>query len=129
MKTICSIQDLRKAQTDVAHFKSEHPSTYYRMLHLVNFTRQLQFKYEYLCGLMQGDDEFARRYAPHFVQRSIIDLYKSEIEKIHHHPVGLEALNRLMDEHRVIGYENFCLLIRGKSPEEIKGIYSKRVIS
>lgn len=124
MKTISSIQDLRKAQTAIENFKESYPSTFYRLMHLVNFTRQLQFKYEYLCGLMLGKDAYALQYAPHFVQRSIIDLYKNEIEKIHKHPQGLRALEQLMNAHLEIGYENFCLLVRGKSPEEIKGVYS-----
>ncbi len=126
MKTISSIQDLRKTQADVEKFKADYPNTYYRLLHLVNFTRQLQFKYEYLCGLMLDDDQYASHFAPHFVQRSIIDLYKSEIEKIHKHPNGLEALEKLMNAHKEIGYENFCLLVRGKTPEEIKGIFNMK---
>ncbi|TGA97944.1 hypothetical protein E4665_09735 [Sporolactobacillus shoreae] len=128
MKMISSLQDLRNTQTDVEKFKAGFPNTYYRLLHLVNFTRQLQFKYEYLCGLMLDDDSYASHFAPHFVQRSIIDLYKSEIEKIHKHPEGLEALKQLIDTHKEIGYENFCLLIRGKTPEEIKGVYSNNRI-
>lgn len=128
MKMISSIQDLKKAQAAIEDFKANYPNTFYRLLHLVNFTRQLQFKYEYLCGLMLGNEKFAARFAPHFVQRSIIDLYKSEIEKINKHPQGLQALEQLMNGHREIGYENFCLLVRGKTPEEIKGIYSKNKI-
>jgi hypothetical protein len=124
LKTISSIQDLRKAQAGVDKFKSGYPNTFYRLLHLVNFTRQLQFKYEYLCGLMLDNDTYANRFAPHFVQRSIIDLYKDEIEKIHKHPEGLDALKKLIDANKEIGYENFCLLVRGKTPEEIKGIFS-----
>ncbi|RYL94103.1 hypothetical protein ABNN70_04355 [Sporolactobacillus sp. Y61] len=126
MKTISSIQELRDAEVDVDKFKDHYPNTYYRLLHLVNFTRQLQFKYEYLCGLIRGNDQYAEHFAPHFVQRSIIDLYKSEIEKIHKHPEGLAALEKVMDAHREIGYENFCLLVRGKTPEEIKGLYGIR---
>lgn len=130
MKTISSIQDLRNAEADVAIFKKKHPDTFYRLLHLVNLTRQLQFKYEYLCSLMLGSTHDAERFAPHFVQRSIIDLYKNEIEKIHKHPDGLQDLEQLIKVHREIGYENFCLLVRGKTPEEIKGIYSRnRILS
>ncbi|RYL95030.1 hypothetical protein EWI07_03105 [Sporolactobacillus sp. THM7-4] len=128
MKTICSIQDLEKAQKAIEDFKAGYPNTYYRLLHLVNLTRQLQFKYEYLCGLMLGKDTITHRFAPHFVQRSIIDLYISEIEKIHKHPLGLEALKTLMSNHQEIGYENFCLLVRGKSPEEVKGVDSSNKI-
>lgn len=126
MKTISSIQDLKNAQTAIVAFKKNYPNTFYRLLHLVNFTRQLQFKYEYLCGLLLGKETYAERFAPHFVQRSIIDLYRSEIEKIHKHPDGLKALELLIQEHQEIGYENICLLVRGKTPEEIKGIYSLR---
>ncbi|CAM3065330.1 hypothetical protein [Sporolactobacillus spathodeae] len=126
MKMISSIQDLKSAQTALEAFKENYPNTFYRLLHLVNFTRQLQFKYEYLCGLMLGKESYASHFAPHFVQRSIIDLYKSEIEKIHNHPEGLQTLEQLMLAHQEIGYENFCLLVRGKTPEEIKGIYSLR---
>lgn len=128
VKMISSIQDLKNARTDIEDFRTNYPDTFYRLLHLVNFTRQLQFKYEYLCGLMLGNEKFAARFAPHFVQRSIIDLYKSEIEKINKHPQGLQALERLMSAHGEIGYENFCLLVRGKTPEEIKGIYSNNKI-
>lgn len=128
VKMISSIQDLKNARTDIEDFRTNYPDTFYRLLHLVNFTRQLQFKYEYLCGLMLGNEKFAARFAPHFVQRSIIDLYKSEIEKINKHPQGLQALERLMRAHGEIGYENFCLLVRGKTPEEIKGIYSNNKI-
>ncbi|MFT8361627.1 MAG: hypothetical protein ABF586_02105 [Sporolactobacillus sp.] len=126
MKLISSIQDLRSAQSDIEVFKQAYPDTFSRLLHLVNFTRQLQFKYEYLCGLMFGRESFADQFAPHFVQRSIIDLYISEIEKIHNHPQGLPALEKLFNAHQEIGYENFCLLVRGKTPEEVKGIYSMR---
>lgn len=128
MKTISSIQDLKKAQAAIEDFKANYPNTFYRLLHLVNFTRQLQFKYEYLSGLMLGNEKYAARFAPHFVQRSIIDLYKSEIEKINNHPQGLHALEQLINAHQEIDYENFCLLVRGKTPEEIKGIYSNNKI-
>lgn len=127
MRTICSIQELKEAQASVQHFKAEYPDTFSRLLHLVNLTRQLQFKYEYLCGLMLGKEALAAHYAPHFVQKSIIDLYKSEIEKIHNYSAGLDVLEQIMRRHREIGYENFCLLIRGKSPEDIKGVYPKMV--
>ncbi|MFT8317738.1 MAG: hypothetical protein ABF651_05615 [Sporolactobacillus sp.] len=126
MKMISSIQDLKDAQAAIIAFKENYPNTFFRLLHLVNFTRQLQFKYEYLCGSLLGNEAYANRFAPHFVQRSIIDLYKNEIEKIHKHPEGLKALEQLIEDHKEIGYENICLLVRGKTPEEIKGIYSLR---
>ncbi len=123
MKTISSSQDLRKAQADIEQFKRDYPKTAARLLHLVNLTRQLQFKYDYLCGLLLGHSAYAGRFVPQFVQRSIIDLYKSEIKKIYSDLPGLKALIHLMNRHEEIGYENFCLLVRGKTPEDIKGIY------
>ncbi|WKB35717.1 hypothetical protein QS257_20380 [Terrilactibacillus sp. S3-3] len=123
MKIICNLQDLKNAQQAIEHFRITYPHTFNRLLHLVNFTRQLQFKYEYLCGLMVGREKFAKRFAPHYdVPASIIELYKNEIEKINEYPNEAATLRQLFDQYRTIGYENFCLLVKGKTPEEIKDI-------
>ncbi|MTT30860.1 hypothetical protein GMB86_02380 [Terrilactibacillus sp. BCM23-1] len=127
MKVLSNLHDLREAKEKIETYKNEHEETFSHLLHLVNLTRQLQFKYDYLCGIIMGED--VTQVAPHFVQDSIIDLYKNEINKIDQRFHDLNALKSLLRDCRNIGYENFCLLVKGKTPEEIKGIYRSRKMS
>ncbi|MFT8871539.1 MAG: hypothetical protein ABF868_04515 [Sporolactobacillus sp.] len=126
MKLISSIQKLKEAQTAFLTYKQSHADAFERLLHLVNLTRQMQFKYDYLCGLLLNDRAYADRFMPHFVQRSIIDLYENEVKKMSQFSQATVDLQNLLHAHQTIGFENLCLLIRGKTPEEIKGIYSLR---
>jgi hypothetical protein len=98
--------------------KQSYPVLFEKLLHVVNLTRALQFKYQYMGSLLL--EENSADCTPKFVQASILRLYKREIQ-ILKNDENISVLQKLFNEFKQTGYAKISLLIIGKSPETLTG--------
>lgn len=118
MITISSSEQLINAKKALDSCKIEHPLTFKNLIHIINLTRTLQFKYHYMGSLLLGED--SSQYFPSFVPESVLDLYKQEIQRFKDMPDSAEVL-KLFADYQSIGYAKLSLLVLGKKPEALLG--------
>lgn len=118
MITISSSEQLVKAKKALDSSKSAHPLTFEKLIHIINLTRTLQFKYHYMGSLLMNED--SSQYYPSLVPASVLDLYQQEIQKFKDMPDSEEVL-KLFATYQSIGYAKLSLLVLGKSPESLLG--------
>ncbi|MCQ6267571.1 hypothetical protein M1K46_18205 [Fictibacillus sp. WQ 8-8] len=118
MITLCSHSELKEAKESLENLERTYPSLYEKWVHIINLTRALQFKYQYMGCLIMNED--CRRYSPEFVQGSVIRLYKSEIEKLLSDK-DIEALRKTISSCPNAGYAKISLLALGRTPESLVG--------
>lgn len=118
MITISSSEQLVKAKKALDSSKSAHPLTFEKLIHIINLTRTLQFKYHYMGSLLMNED--SSQYYPSLVPASVLDLYQQEIQKFKDMPDSEEVL-KLFAAYQSIGYAKLSLLVLGKSPESLLG--------
>ncbi|HZG71415.1 MAG TPA: hypothetical protein VEY51_07725 [Chondromyces sp.] len=118
MITLCSLDELKQAKETIDSFKEDYPSFFEKIIHVVNLTRALQFKYQYMgCLLM---DEDPGKAAPDFIQESILRLYQRELQEIKNH-LQFEKLKQIFMIYRDIEYTKIFQLIQSHSPESLTG--------
>ncbi|MCP3738150.1 hypothetical protein [Rossellomorea sp. BNER] len=118
MITLTSLDELKATKEALEKLKKLHPSLFEKLFHVVNLTRALQFKYQYMgCILM---DEDPGNNFPIFVQASILRLYKQELQKLKEDP-ECDALKQTFATFRHTGYEKISLLVLGETPESLVG--------
>ena len=118
MITFSSSEQLVKAKQALDSSKSAHPLTFEKLIHIINLTRTLQFKYHYMGSLLMNED--SSQYYPSLVPASVLDLYQQEIQKFKDMPDSEEVL-KLFAAYQSIGYAKLSLLVLGKSPESLLG--------
>lgn len=118
MITISSSEQLVKAKKALDSSKLAHPLTFEKLIHIINLTRTLQFKYHYMGSLLMNED--SSQYYPSLVPASVLDLYQQEIQKFKDMPDSEEVL-KLFAAYQSIGYAKLSLLVLGKSPESLLG--------
>lgn len=118
MITISSSEQLIKAKKALDSSKLAHPLTFEKLIHIINLTRTLQFKYHYMGSLLLDED--SSQYYPSLVPASVLDLYQQEIQKFKDIPDSAEVL-KLFAAYQSIGYAKLSLLVLGKTPESLLG--------
>ena len=118
MLTTSSFSELMGVKNNLDELKQECPAVYNQFVHTVHLTRQLQFKFQYMGSLIM--DEAADRYLPKVQDNYVLDLYKSEINKLKSFEAIYELKN-LLAAYKTIGYGAICDLVIGKSPEVLVG--------
>ncbi|WP_102349136.1 hypothetical protein [Bacillus sp. Marseille-P3661] len=117
--TVSYHNDLLIAKETMNQLKNSYPLTFEKLEHIVQLTRALHFKYQYMGCLIM--DEEPGTACPNFVSDSVLNLYSSEIEKLKndsHIHIIKQTLNKL----NKVGYDNISLLVLGIEPESIVGI-------
>ncbi|MEK5393207.1 MULTISPECIES: hypothetical protein [Heyndrickxia] len=118
MLTLTSLDELKIAKEALAELQTSYPELYEKLVHVVSFTRALQFKYQYMGSLLMDED--ASRYTPPFVQGSVLRLYKKELQTLKD-DIDFPVLKKTFINIKGIGYSRISLLILGNSPERIVG--------
>lgn len=118
MITICSIEELTAAEEAFDTMKKNYPALFNKLVEIVNLTRALQFKYQYMASLLM--DENPNDSKPNYVYDSVLRLYKRELQKVKEDP-HFEVLKHIFSQFKNIGYAKLCLLVLGKSPESLIG--------
>ncbi|RUQ28472.1 hypothetical protein ELQ35_12480 [Peribacillus cavernae] len=100
------------------NLKKSYPNLFEKLLEVVNLTRALQFKYQYMgCLIMNEDPSY---YAPNFVQGSVLRLYKKEVQKLKE-DLDCDVLKQTFIDFRETGYAKISLLVLGMTPESLTG--------
>ncbi|MGG1572420.1 hypothetical protein [Fictibacillus sp. NRS-1165] len=118
MITLSSHSELKEAKAALENLERTFPSLYEKWVHIINLTRALQFKYQYMGSLIMNED--CRRYSPEFVHESVIQLYKSEVEKLLA-DTNIGALRETIARCHNAGYAKLSLLSIGRTPESLVG--------
>ncbi|MGV3466872.1 MAG: hypothetical protein ACO1OT_16470 [Heyndrickxia sp.] len=118
MLTLTSLDELKEAKTALSDFRVKNPALYEKLVHVVGFTRALQFKYQYMGSLLMDEDE--SRYTPSFVQGSVLRLYKKELQSLKD-DIDFPAIKHIFSTLKGIGYSRISLLILGNTPEKMVG--------
>jgi hypothetical protein len=118
MITLSSVDELQTAEFELENIKDVYPELFNKLLHVIGLTRTFQFQYQYMgCLLM---DEDASEFAPEFIMPSVINLYKTEIQKLKADS-NIHVLQRAFSNYESIGYAKLSMLALGKSPESLIG--------
>ncbi|MFC7322936.1 hypothetical protein [Halobacillus campisalis] len=115
---LAGLNEIYRAQEDLAQLKGEHEGLYEQLHHVVSLTRQLQIKYGYMGALLRDEDLPA--YEPKFVRDSILSLYQHEVQNLKDHE-EIQQVKDLMKRHRKVGDSKLFLLILGAKPELLQG--------
>lgn len=114
----CSLDELVATKEALDELKREKPSLFKKFIHMVHLTRAFQFKYQYLgCLLME---EEAGEFSPRLVPDSILQLYKSELQKLKNDP-NSDLLKQIFSNFGNNGYTRICLLLLGNRLESLVG--------
>ncbi|MGP7818835.1 hypothetical protein [Niallia sp. 01092] len=118
MLVTSSFSELMNAKSEIDELKETMPIIYDNFLHVINLTRQLQFKFQYMGCLIM--DEEPNEFLPNVQDDYVLALYQREIEKLKVESKFLD-LKRLLADYEKIGYANLSALVMGKSPEVLVG--------
>ncbi|GAB3045039.1 hypothetical protein [Virgibacillus ainsalahensis] len=113
-----SLSELTAANEEINQLQKAKPTLYEKLSELIQLTRQLQFKYQYMgCLLMDEDSD---KFSPEVHVEYIIRLYRQEVEKLKADST-FDDLKGLLSNYRQVGYCNLCQLINGDTPENLVG--------
>ncbi|PLT33427.1 hypothetical protein [Bacillus sp. V5-8f] len=118
MITITSHDELKETKQAIDNLKNSYPGLFEKLVDVVNLTRALQFKYQYMGCLIMDEDP--SHCAPNFVQGSVLRLYKKEVQKLKE-DMDASVLKETLNNFRETGYANISLLILGMTPESLVG--------
>jgi hypothetical protein len=118
MITLCSQNELREAQNAIKNLEQSYPELFEKLLDVINLTRAMQLTYQYMgCLIMNVDPGNSH---PQFIYRSVIRLYKKEIQKLTEDK-DIEVLRDTFNLFKNVGYARISQLALGKSPESLAG--------
>ncbi|MBY0095992.1 hypothetical protein [Mesobacillus maritimus] len=118
MITLSSITNLQEASQTLEKIKKEAPALHEKLLHAVQLTRALQFKYHYLgCSLLELE---CKEENPTFVSTSVLNMYKKELSALTKDPQFF-LVKQLFSNYQRIGYAKICLLILDRTPNSLVG--------
>ncbi len=116
--TLCSLDELRKAKKALDHLEHTYPVLFEKIVHVMNLTRALQMKYQYMgCLLM---DEDSSNCLPNLPQGSVLRLYIKEVKTLKM-DADIYVLKQLFTTFKEIGYAKISLLALGNTPESLVG--------
>lgn len=118
MVTLSSLRELTTAKEAVEGLKNEYPCLFEKLLEMVYLTKAFHFKYEFMGALLMDEDP--GEYVPQFVQKSVLRLYKEEIQKLKN-DVEFPAIKQAFVHCERTGYAKLSLLIQGMTPESLVG--------
>jgi hypothetical protein len=118
MITLCSQNELREAQNAIKNLEQSYPELFEKLLDVINLTRAMQLTYQYMGCLIMNEDPGNSH--PQFIYRSVIRLYKKEIQKLTEDK-DIEVLRDTFNAFKNAGYARMSQLALGKSPESLAG--------
>ncbi|MDQ0219742.1 hypothetical protein [Peribacillus cavernae] len=118
MITLSSQDDLKAAKEALEAVKNSYPALFEKLVDVINLTRALQFKYQYLGCLITDEDP--GNNAPCFVHGSVLRLYKKEFQSLKDDSDSA-VLKQAFIEFKHISYAKVSLLAIGMTPESLLG--------
>ena len=119
MTTICSHEELISTQEALEKIEKSYPALFEHLLHIVNLTRSLQLRYQFMGCLLMDDDPGKNR--PPYLHQSVLELYIKEIQKLKENP-DFPVIQKTFSSYKKIGYAKMSLLLQGTAPETLTGL-------
>lgn len=118
MLTTSSFNDLLYAKKAFDELEETEPGIYQMFINIIQLTRQLQFRSQYMGALIM--DEEPGKYRPEVNNDYVLEVYQQEVERLKkdHHAADLK---QLLTAYKQIGYANISRLVLGKSPSFLVG--------
>ncbi|MCD7036693.1 hypothetical protein LRR81_20800 [Metabacillus sp. GX 13764] len=116
MVAVSSIEELKNLKASLEEISKNEPVLFQKWMHIVNLTRQFQFKYSYMGCLLTGNE--AELCRPNGVKPSIIALYENEVAKLTA-DANFKKLQNILTNS--CGYTKISRLSLGQSPESLVG--------
>ncbi|GGD01950.1 hypothetical protein [Pontibacillus salipaludis] len=113
-----SLKQLREVKGDLEALQATEQELFQQFIHVIQLTRQLQLRYDYMGCLLQQEDP--SQCAPDFIEESVLNLYQHEINTLKKHP-QIHNLESILVHYQRIGYTKISLLALGESPESLVG--------
>lgn len=118
MITLSSQDELKETKQAIENIRKSYPVLFEKLVEVINLTRALQFKYQYMGCLLT--DENPGNHTPNFVQGSVLRLYKKELQKVKD-DAHYQVLQQMFTDFRNVGYAKISLLALGMTPESLTG--------
>lgn len=118
MITLTNIEELQATQEAIEKLKQDYPTLFEKLVDVVNLTRALQFKYQYMGCLITGEDP--GQYKPNFVYSSVLRLYNKELQRLKD-DLNFEVLKQTFSQFKNTGYSKISLLVLGNPVESLVG--------
>ncbi|MGD6816406.1 hypothetical protein [Metabacillus sp. 84] len=119
MVAASNMEDLQMLQAELEKMKDGYPELFSKWIHLVNLTRQLQFKHHFMGSMLL--DEKPGRYYPSTAEKSVLTLYKEEVQKLKMEP-EFPVLRKLLSQYHETGFSKISRLSLGHPPESLVGV-------
>ncbi|MET3697915.1 hypothetical protein SAMN05877753_104207 [Bacillus oleivorans] len=119
MTTLCSHEDLIATQDALKHVEKSYPALFEQLLHIVNLTRSLQLRYQFMGCLLMDEDPGKNK--PSYLHHSVLELYKREIQKLKDNP-DFPVIKKTFKSFKKVGYAKISLLLQGAKPETLTGL-------
>jgi hypothetical protein len=116
--TLCSQNELKEAQNAIKNLELSYPELYGKFMDVINLTRAMQLTYQYMGCLIMNEDPGNSH--PQFIYRSVIRLYKKEIQKLTDDK-DIHLLRDTFKEFENTGYARLSQLALGETPESLTG--------
>ncbi|WP_217586043.1 hypothetical protein [Lentibacillus saliphilus] len=118
MLTTTSYNELQQAQQALHHIADVRPEIHEQFINLIQLTRQLQYKLQYLGCLIM--DEETDQNAPHHQNPFVLSVYKREINDFKK-SAGATLLIQMLANFEKLGYATVCRLALGVNPTQLVG--------
>ncbi|WP_243355217.1 hypothetical protein [Bacillus litorisediminis] len=119
MTTLCSHEDLIATQDALKNVEKSYPALFEQLFHIVNLTRSLQLRYQFMGCLLMDEDPGKNK--PSYLHHSVLELYKNEIQKLKDNP-DFPVIQKMFKSFKKVGYAKMCLLLLGTEPETLTGL-------
>ncbi|OMP68095.1 hypothetical protein [Domibacillus epiphyticus] len=116
--TLCSLDELKKAKNALDQLEQSYPALFEKMVHVINLTRALQLKYQFMGSLIMDEDP--SDCLPNLTQGSVLRLYKKEVETLKNDPDS-NVIKNTFAAFKDTGYAKLSLLALGRPAESLVG--------
>jgi hypothetical protein len=120
--TLCSLDELKKVKKALDQLENSYPALFEKMVHVMNLTRALQMKYQYMgCLIMDEDPSDCLPNLPH--GSSVLRLYKKEVASLKN-DADAYIMKQIFTSFKETGYAKISLLSLDRTPESLVGASS-----
>jgi hypothetical protein len=119
--TLCSLDELKKVKKALDQLENSYPALFEKMVHVMNLTRALQMKYQYMGCLIMDEDP--SDCLPNLPQGSVLRLYKKEVTSLKN-DADAYIMKQTFTSFKETGYAKISLLALGRTPESLVGASS-----
>ncbi|MDY0404383.1 hypothetical protein P5G51_002190 [Virgibacillus sp. 179-BFC.A HS] len=113
-----SFQKISQVKKVIDDIKANKPTIYSKFINIVQLTRQLQYRFQYMGALIL--EEEAKKYEPAHQNAYVMRLYMQEINKFKEDE-NAWVIQNLLADYKELGYATISRLALGTNPRILIG--------